>query len=399
MKKTLVAIAALASVSAFAQTTVTLSGLMDGAFASYNLRGNRVSDITGSGASGTTAVIFAGTEDLGGGLKAVFQYEIDPNIAQTSSKTAGNSATGTTSNVTTSIGNGQSFVGLDGGFGVIKLGAPNSATLAAHGDGNAGFGTAIGSGYRVSSFDAVRFQSSIKYDTPSVSGLSASYLLVPKNSIQANTANASSTGNSQNQVQGRDQVTEFALAYNNGPLVARLATLQTTQWADTAATTDVTGNPATWTAASGGKFTLNTISAKFAATQDLTVAAFYQTIGSDTINKAAAGVSSATAASTMKYDRKTTGLAATYQLTPTTKLMANYQAVKNGSTASGTGTASKNTTVTGLGLDYSLSKRSTAFIRYENNGDEALIRSITGYSAVNSSTTYTATAFGIRHTF
>ena len=76
---------------------------MDAGYASYNIRGNKVKDTAANG-SGTTAVIFSGTEDMGGGNKALFQYEIDPNITQTSSKTAGTSATGTTSNVTTSLG-------------------------------------------------------------------------------------------------------------------------------------------------------------------------------------------------------------------------------------------------------------------------------------------------------
>jgi predicted porin len=289
---------------------------------------------------------------------------------------------------------------LTGGFGAIRFGTPNSATLAANGDGNLGFGTAIGSGYRVSTFDAVRFQSSLKYDTPTMSGLSASYLYVPKNGLQANTANASATGNLQNQVQGRDQVSEISFAYANGPLTARLATLQTQQWASTAATTDVTGNAATWTDATGAKSTLNTLSAKYNATKDLDVAVFYQTVRSDTLNKAAAGVSSASAASTIKFDRKTTGLATTYQLSPATKLMFNYQTAKNGSEASGTGTASKSVKVTGLGADYALSKRTAAYFRYEKNDDQADIRSTTGYTDVAGSTTkYTATAVGIRHTF
>jgi len=395
MKKTLVAIAALASVSVFAQTTVSLTGLMDGAFVSYNLKGNRVQDVTGSSASGTTAVIFAGSEDLGAGAKMVFQYEIDPNIAQTSSRTAGTTATGTTSNVTTSLGNGQSFVGLSGSAGTIRFGTPNTSTLSAQGEANSGFGTAIGSGYRVSSFDAVRFQSSLKYDTPTASGFSASYLLVPKNSLQSNSGTVGLTGNLQNQTNGRDQVTEVAGMYADGPLTARIATLQTTQWAkvNQSAAGDAFVSY-TWSAAgTGGKFTLNTVSASYKATPQLTVGALYQTIASDTLNNASA------TSTTIKYDRKTTGLSAAYEITPVVKLMTNYAVAKNGSTASNSGTASKSTTVMGLGVDYALSKRSTAFIRYENNGDEAGLRSITGYSAVNSSTTYTATAVGLRHTF
>jgi predicted porin len=232
-----------------------------------------------------------------------------------------------------------------------------------------------------------------------MSGFSASYLYVPKNNAQQNTANASSTGNYQNQVAGRDQVSEIAFAYINGPLTARLATLQTQQWADIAATTSAIGTPASWTNATGAKFTLNTVSAKYKATNELDLGFFYQTARSDTLLVAASGVSSSTT-STAKFDRKTTGIAATYMLTPATKLMVNYQTAKNGAEASGTGTASKSVKVTGLGADYALSKRTAAYFRYEKNDDQADIRSTTGYTDVAGSTTkYTATAIGIRHTY
>jgi predicted porin len=162
MKKTLVAIAALASVSAFAQ--VTLTGNLDVGLQMHDFKGNAVTTSAGSNGSSTTALFFGGTEDLGSGLKAQFQYEIDPALSETVSKTSGTSAVGSTSNVTSSLGNGQSFIALSGGFGRIAFGTPNSATLSINGDGNAGFGTAIGSGYRVTSFDAVRFQNSTEED-------------------------------------------------------------------------------------------------------------------------------------------------------------------------------------------------------------------------------------------
>ena len=57
--------------------------------------------------SATSAVIFKANEDLGGGLSAQFQYEIDPDVASSSNRTGGTSATGTSSNVTSSAGNGN----------------------------------------------------------------------------------------------------------------------------------------------------------------------------------------------------------------------------------------------------------------------------------------------------
>jgi predicted porin len=318
----------------------------------------------------------------------VFQYEIDPNVAQTSSKTAGTSATGTTSNITTSAGNGQSFLGLTGGFGSIKFGTPNLATLSANGDGNLGFGTAIGSGYRVSSFDAVRLQSSLRLDTAVFSGFSASYVYVPKNDKQSG---GSSTGNAVNQINGRDGASEIGVAYANGPLSVRYADLTTTQDAGY-----YNNSTSTVTRPTGADFNLKTLSAKYAVNNVLSVAFFNQRITSETLK-----VGSTTAAATdAVYDRKTNGIAATYAITPVLTAMVNYQKVKNGAAASGTGTANKDTTVTGLGLDYAMSKRTTAYVRYEKNDDQADIRTTTGYTDVTGNAAkYNAAAVGIRHTF
>ena len=369
---------------------------MDAGYAAYDLKGNKVQDVIGSGGSATTALIFSGVEDLGGGVKGLFQYEIDPNIAQTSNRTAGTSATGTASNVTTSAGNGQSFVGVDSPFGTVKFGAPNSATLAASGDGNGGFATAIGSGYRVTSFDAVRFQSSLRYDTPNFSGFAASLLFSPKNNVQANAGNTGLSGNLQNQTNGRDQAQEIGLSYANGPLTVRYANLRIGQYAkvNQSAAGDVfVAN--TWSAVGTGQaFKLDTLSVKYAnALPGLTLNGFYQSIKSDTLNNASA------TALTAVYDRKTTGVSASYAITPVLTGTVNYAVAKNGAAASNTGTANRDTTVTGLGLDYALSKRTALYARYERDADLAGLRSITGYTAVGGSTTYTATAVGVRHTF
>ena len=106
MKKTLIALAALASTAAFAQSTVTLSGVVDTGFQK-----------TASGAplemaasrNGTSNWTLAGSEDLGGGLKANFKIS-----------TAFNSDVGTTTG--TVLGNNDMWVGLSGGFGSFTLG-------------------------------------------------------------------------------------------------------------------------------------------------------------------------------------------------------------------------------------------------------------------------------------
>ena len=364
-----------------------------------DFKGNKVTTSGAANGSSTSALVFAGTEDMGGGLKAAFRWELDPDLGQTVGKTSGTSATGTTSNVTSSIGNGYSFLGLDSNYGSVKFGSINFQTLDANGDGNLGFGTAIGSGYRVTSFDAVRAQNSLRLDTPSFAGFSASFLQSAKNDKQANVLNNGQTGNLVNQTTGRDGVTEIGAAYANGPLTVRAAQLKVKQFGDIGLVgTGVNQfNIATWTNGTGSNFKLDTLSAKYQVTNEAAVAFFHQKITSDALNAATA----AGAAATTVYDRKTTGVAATYQVTPAIKLMANYQHAENGSAANSAGTAKANlhTNVTGLGVDYALSKRTTAYFRTEHDIDSIGQRSITGYTARTGDVTYKATAFGIRHTF
>jgi predicted porin len=406
MKKSLVALAALAATTAFAQSSVSITGNLDVGYQSFDIKGNKVTNSSGSNGSSTTAVFFRGTEDLGGGLKANFQWEVDPSLADTSSRTAGTAATGTTSNVTSSIGNGQSFIELAGGFGAIKLGTPNLTTLSANGDGNSGFATAIGSGYRVTSFDAVRFQNSLRYDTPSFSGLSLGYVQSAKNDKQSLGGTAGQTGNLMNQTNGRDQATEVSLTYANGPLTVRYADLQMKQWADVAlidGTKGAYGYQSAWSATDGKKFNLKTLSARYAVNKDLTVGYFNQQTDSDALVASSSGG----VLSTARFDRTAQGLSAAYYVKPNVKLMINRATAKNGanhlaaSSAAGGSNASANlkTTVTGLGADYELSKRTALYFRTETDKDAAGMRSTTGYTIPTGNTTYKATAIGVRHTF
>ena len=72
MKKTLVALAALAATGAFAQVTITGNLAMGYAVATNVANGG--GDVSGLGVD-TSEIDFAATEDLGGGVKAFFQCE------------------------------------------------------------------------------------------------------------------------------------------------------------------------------------------------------------------------------------------------------------------------------------------------------------------------------------
>jgi len=405
MKKTLVALAAVSAVSAFAQVSIT--GLVDMGINRTDNKGMVVNTSAAPNGSATSNFTFLVSEDLGGGLKADARWEIDPDLTQTVGKTSGTTATGTTSNVTSFLGNGYSFLGLSGGFGAVKFGTINLETLSANGDGNVGFGTAIGSGYRVTSFDAVRAQNSFRYDTPKMEGFSASYLISDKNDLQAAALSTGQTGNLVNQTEGRDKLSEMAVVYANGPLTARYAAVQMEQWGKIATAYYGTGNtfvPTAWTSGTGGAFKLNTLSVKYDLNSAISIGYFNQKANSDALVAAVASPTTSTTATSSVFDRKTNGIAASY-LTGATKFMINYQNVTNGDSATKrtTSTAGATAKVLGLGVDYSMSKRTTIYGRYEKDTDTASqgFRDVAtpGYAGVTGNVTYTATAIGIRHTF
>lgn len=107
MKKTLVAAALLGAFAgvAQAQTAVQIYGNLDVGL-------NKTSDQTlAIGKRAANTLGFKGTEDLGNGLKALFQLEMryEPD-------------TGTTENNGRPLFQGQSRVGLQGDFGMVRLG-------------------------------------------------------------------------------------------------------------------------------------------------------------------------------------------------------------------------------------------------------------------------------------
>ncbi|MEO6921150.1 MAG: porin [Collimonas sp.] len=104
--------AGLASSGAMAQTNVTIYGIVDTSFryvSSDNAAGQKNFRID-NGAISNSRLGFKGTEDLGGGLKAIFRLENGFN-----SDTGSLSSSGT-------LFSRQSWVGLSGGFGQVTLG-------------------------------------------------------------------------------------------------------------------------------------------------------------------------------------------------------------------------------------------------------------------------------------
>jgi predicted porin len=212
MKKSLVALAALAAGSTFAQSTVTIYGQADAAYTSVKSGANKLTGLVGAG-RGSNFVGFMGSEDLGGGLKANFKLEAGYNLdngtgaasntnnqitgaPQTvSNSTASPSTAVTRVNATStaattsdrfSMAGGQgltfnrwSYVGLSGGFGEVRVGREYTPTFqavlgadttGANGVQNTLFQT-LYLGQANSHATATSASNGVSYESPSFNGL------------------------------------------------------------------------------------------------------------------------------------------------------------------------------------------------------------------------------------
>jgi len=114
MQKKLIALAVAGLVSApvFAQSNVTIYGIADAALGFGSSKNNDYTGVVGGVLSGNR-IGFRGTEDLGNGLKAVFQLENGFDIGNgVASPAVGGD----------SVFSRQAYVGLQGAFGTVSLG-------------------------------------------------------------------------------------------------------------------------------------------------------------------------------------------------------------------------------------------------------------------------------------
>lgn len=109
MNKKLIALALTAALPVTAMADVTIYGAIKGAFENDKIKGhtslNRVEDYG-------SRIGFKGSEDIGNGLKAIWQVESGVSLDGTSN--SGDNSTG--------WGTRQSYIGLDGNFGAVLLG-------------------------------------------------------------------------------------------------------------------------------------------------------------------------------------------------------------------------------------------------------------------------------------
>jgi predicted porin len=189
MKKSLLALAlfgAFASV-AQAQSSVTIYGDVDLGIQHYSnttTSSNTHTAKTVEKGGDNSRLGFKGTEDLGGGLKAVFQLEIRYDAD-----------TGNNENNTRPLFQGESRVGLQGDFGMVRLGrglTPMEATSAAFEPWSwmpnrvGGFSSDVMvAGYTASPLDGTnssknRFSNGIFYNSPVFSGFQINAAMTTK---------------------------------------------------------------------------------------------------------------------------------------------------------------------------------------------------------------------------
>ena len=231
MKKSLIALAALAATSAFAQSSVTMYGNIDVGYGSHKTTSKDGSAFTKSsgvmdGSWAGSRLGFRGTEDLGGGLKASFTAEqgFNPTSANGFNQRVGTfahqlaDAAGT---AYTSNNNRQSFLGLSGGFGEIRVGFQytNSYDLAAF------------QGFSLSEFQGGNYQNqthangtranAITYIAPKMGAITikaqvgqGSGRATAESNAIANIGAATGT-----LTQNNNQYTSLMAVYANGPLI------------------------------------------------------------------------------------------------------------------------------------------------------------------------------------
>jgi len=204
MKKSLIALAVLAaSGAAMAQSSVTLYGIADvwvGNVSVDNGTTDTSTSVMTSGGVSTSRWGMKGSEDLGGGLKANFNFESAVGVD-----------TGASSGFTR-----QAWVGLSGGFGDVRFGLNNtpydSYAASVHGVFDSDVSPMyLGAFPSLAGYNA-KAANSFKYVSPSMGGLSAEVLYAMDEETVA-TGTSASNGL---------ETTSFALRYTGGPIYADL---------------------------------------------------------------------------------------------------------------------------------------------------------------------------------
>jgi len=210
MKKSLIALAVLAASGAsFAQSTVSVYGIVDAWFGTTDLKDHtgtstKQTVLNSGGVSGSRFGL-KGSEDLGGGLKANFVLEQGFSVDD-GSTTAG------------SAFSRYATVGFSGGFGEIKLGKAGTPFDDINGNTDAVFDSKLSPMNSIFVSNSYNWnpKNTIYYATPSFSGFSAAVSY----SLGEDKSNAVAVAGTTN---GASNVTSINVQYAGGPLYVGFA--------------------------------------------------------------------------------------------------------------------------------------------------------------------------------
>lgn len=316
MKKSLIALAvagAFAAPAFAASSNVDISGQLHMSL-DYLDADTAAASGNWNVSSNASNIVFKGTEDLGGGMKAVWNVQtyFDAGATGNADGSFGGTANG--------VGSGNTYVGLNGGFGTVLLGKAEAPLKIVSRKVDL-FNNQIGDSRNLVAGAAndVRPNNVIAYATPNMNGFNATVAYATNLAAGAAT-DTSATALSMNAF------------YTNGPLL--LGAGYQNRDLGTAGTQDET----VWRLAAGYTF------------GDFKAVAFWQD------ESDSAGVANA--------DRNVWGLGGAYKMGPMT-LKAQYYnrddlgaAVNNGSD------------LWAVGVDYAMSKRTTAYVAYASTDND-----------------------------
>ena len=218
------AVASLVSAPVFAQSQVSVYGIVDQAIDSGNYGGatGRVQRLT-SGGYATSRLGFKGSEDMGNGLKANFVLE-----------TGLLGDTGMLDNASGQLFQRSATIGLSGSsWGSVNFGRQYSPLYTIQGTNDIFRVVGIGSNYALANVGQTRVNNSIRYDSPSINGFTAAAMYGMGDTGAASGFQENTVGANPKEL-GRHA--GLNLRYGNGPVKVGLG------WSNQKSTAPVAGS-------------------------------------------------------------------------------------------------------------------------------------------------------------
>ena len=404
MKKTLIALAAVAAVGG-ASAQVSIYGTVDAAVTQYSSEGNSKTGL-GNSQLGSSKLGFSGVEDLGGGMNAIFKLEgglaNDSGVGK-AANTSNQAANGGAGSLTL-VGGTQglvfgryAYVGASGGFGEVRLGRDYTNTFLFTVTTYDVFGTngpadssamTLNLAARNSVATSANASNMVGYASPSFGGLRVRL----QSFFGENTSNASNAGDGDGY--------SAQVGYAAGPLSASVGQQQTKGTAKAATPTTAntgTGAVTAATLAQTGNYTQTAVGASydFGMAKVMFLSTREELVG---------------AATSTSLTATSTNVTNMIGLNVPVGAMNYKLSYASASQNSGAAAAKDNTgTLTGLGMDYALSKRTKLYGTYStvtNDGGKAYSAAgvngaagttVAGSTPANPSSS--GLALGVFHTF